>query len=605
MGRGGGSCNSKADDAVADDLSRPSPIHTTPKADANSVRLPKAPEDQIAVDDVEVMTRLLGELDGRVNDVVEREKELNASRGREYNASVWSTVWKKVGGDRVVEAGEGSQWGEVEQRLLKEYHAQAKGEGKEEVLRRLLGEKRERLMQRVEERRVEERKEAERVRKAAEAADTRAAEAEKEAMRLRMEAAFTSKEVERLQAERKTTEQEVRALRDEGRRLEAAVKELHAEASRQRKEHEREVEELKARLQRAEAERQQSEKAGADRHRREAEEAAAELRSLRRQVEEEKKGRSRAEEQLVADRAHGKEAEGEVKRLKERAVSADDRLTRLQGELAQAQKDAAFYRDRSSREASEGEERSRELDALQQQKRSLTSELQQLRKESEDSSREFAAMEGRVKELVQLRREAEQSKERIAQLEAESRELARARSDVERATERTRKLQAELDDVRAQLSRPRASPSPSPSPHSMLGKRGSDERQEEEDKDEAIADLQMRDDDADLKEPPHSPAAPALPPSRPSAAFAGRRSLAPTRQSGGAAAGSEEPVDPQSLSIPQLKSWLTEMDVSFPMKAEKKEFYVQLVYQALPELEHHFPRQQQTAAAARKGKKAR
>ena len=552
---------------------------------------------EVAVGDAEVVTRLLGELEGRVEEVVEREKELNASRGREHNLGVWGAVWKRVGGDRVVEGGEEGQWEDVQARLLKEYNAQAKGEGKEEVMRRLLGEKTQRLMQRVGERRAEERKEAERVRKAKEAAEARAAEAEKEAARLRLESAYTAKEVERVQAERKAGEEEKKALMEERRRLEGELRDLQAESKRQRREHEKEVEELKGRLQKVEAERQRGEKEGAERQRREAEEKDAEIRTLKRQMEEEKKGRSTAELQLAREREELEEIASEMKGAKERAVGSDDRLSRVQGELQTALKEAAFYRDRFSQEAGEGEERSRELESLQRKNKALAVEVQQLRKESEESSREYAQMEARVKELVQLRKEQEQAKERIAQLEAEAKDFNRSRSEIERAGERSHKLEAELersrersqtlqtevDDLRAQLSRRRP-----PSPIAVLGKRSREEREEEDKED---VDLQLDADDGDVGQSYASSLAPPVAAFRPST-FAGRRSLAPTRISSGGSstAGSEEPVDPHGLTIPQLKSWLTELNVDFPMKAQKRDFYVGLLYRTLPELQDVFPR---------------
>ena len=74
-------------------------------------------------------------------------------------------------------------------------------------------------------------------------------------------------------------------------------------------------------------------------------------------------------------------------------------------------------------------------------------------------------------------------------------------------------------------------------------------------------------------------AAPATAPYRP------RGSLAP------------QPLrDPNKLTIQELRSWLTSLDVEFPVKALPKASYVDLMYTEMPELETKYPR------AATKGK---
>jgi hypothetical protein len=49
--------------------------------------------------------------------------------------------------------------------------------------------------------------------------------------------------------------------------------------------------------------------------------------------------------------------------------------------------------------------------------------------------------------------------------------------------------------------------------------------------------------------------------------------------------------DPQSLSIPQLKSWLTSLNIEFPQKPQTKAWYIELAYDKLgDQLEAAFPR---------------
>ena len=191
---------------------------------------------EVAIGDATAVAELTAALDARVEEVVGRERELNASRSREHNASAWAAAWVKVGGDRVVEAADGAQWPELEARFLKEYEAKAAGEGREEVNRRLMGEKKDRLMARVAERRAEERKEAERVRKEKEALEKKAAEVEKEAARLRSDLTYAQKDAERLQAERKRADEEQKTAVLERRRAEEQLRaELEGRAGRAHK----------------------------------------------------------------------------------------------------------------------------------------------------------------------------------------------------------------------------------------------------------------------------------------------------------------------------------------------------------------------------------
>jgi len=48
---------------------------------------------------------------------------------------------------------------------------------------------------------------------------------------------------------------------------------------------------------------------------------------------------------------------------------------------------------------------------------------------------------------------------------------------------------------------------------------------------------------------------------------------------------SKEVDDPQSLTVMQLKSWLTRLNVTFPQQTKPKTFYLQLLYEHEPQLQ--------------------
>jgi hypothetical protein len=93
--------------------------------------------------------------------------------------------------------------------------------------------------------------------------------------------------------------------------------------------------------------------------------------------------------------------------------------------------------------------------------------------------------------------------------------------------------------------------------------------------------------DSEDDEPPAAAAA-APAPSR--AKKAAPAAAGGSTSSSAASSGSGVLRDPQSMTINELKSWLTSLDVSFPQKAQPKAWYVDLAYKSVPGLEEQFPK---------------
>ena len=531
---------------------------------------------EYAIGDADVQARLTALLTTRMDEVAERERRLNASQAREHNSAACAAAWKKVGGDALVDAADGTHWTDAEQRFLAEYEKHAKGEGKDDIGRRLLGDKKDLLMQRLVQRRAAELKEAEAVRKEKEAVEKRASKAEAELSQRLLEASYAKKELDRLQAERKAAEDEKKTAQHERNALQDQLREAQAEAKRARREHNTEVDDLCGRLKKAEAEskrfseqldltvreRKQSESEADDRHRRELAQKERELASMRRELQEATKDLDSArdaslEDKHASDARHEKERtawtaqlqakERELKALNAAHTDTDDRVVRLQSELKKAREDVEFYRDRAGAEAEANEE--------------LRAENARSKEKPEESQPKTSFK--KVMEGIDLQR-AQANSAAAAQSVDHSRKRRREDADVELKHGQEHDDGMQFDSVH----------------------------------DDDGGDVNGADEPSSRYPLPPS----SSPPARPSTAMSsgGRKSLAPSRVSTGAGAVSEEAVNPASLTIQQLKSWLTEMDVALPVKAGKRDFYVDLVYQHEPELEQHFPRRAQPAA---KGKK--
>ena len=565
-----------------------------------------------AVGEAAQVERLRQSVEAKMEEVVAQAMELNESRSREHNAQAFREAWKRVRGEQQLGSAEDErQWTQLEDALRAEYDKSARGEGREEMWRQLLSERKDQLVQRLMQRRTEERKQADRLKTEKEAAEKRAAEAERQTAQLTselwQEKEKLKQEVSRAEAERQRSEERIRAL-------EAQLKEAEREAKRVGKDSQAELEEARGRHRKAEAElrrvqeqleREQkersSEKASITRDQSRAQKQQQEeitrleaaVAASRRQVEDEKKASSREQEELrqrlqraEADRSR---LEDELKeaRGKERGLAAaqarlrekEEAMVELQRELAQARKDRDFYVSSSQREAEAAEEAKEEKRRLERRKAELETEMARRQKQGEEEEAlNNQQMEDRLKRLAAVEKENDALKA----------ELQRERSNAAH-------IHSELQQLQQQQP--------------VLGKR---RRKEEEDKSrDADMDMQPAADgyDAPAELDNHHAAAAAPRASSSSAAAgrashapaAGRRSLAPTRASvSGLSEG--EPVDPHSLTVQQLKSWLTELEVELPMKQEKRQFYIDRLFQALPELLDFFHNKPTAASAG--GKKS-
>ena len=275
---------------------------------------------------------------------------------------------------------------------------------------------------------------------------------------------------------------------------------------------------------------------------------------------------ARLERQLAAESDELKAKVKEMKALRDSSATADDRLTRSQGELLKAQQDVTFYKNRIQQETKAEESKSREATALHKMNQQLTEQVAQLTAAADDRSREYSQMEEKVQELVRTRKERTE-------------------------------LQAEVQRLTSQLQRLEASAASS---HSSEAPR---KRRREEEADEAKDDVSMPwrrtttgRSTTDRSSPPRC----ASPPARAPSTLSGRPSLAPRRFSGGAAGGAEEALDPAKLTVQGLEE-LADRDRRGPAvhSAAQAVLARHQVYLHVPELNEHFPRTQ----AAGKGKK--
>ena len=576
-----------------------------------------------AVGDMELLDALRKQLSDWVRDESERVRELNGTKSREHNQRVWSDVWKRAKGDSVVEeADDETAWTELEARVLSEYNNQARGEGRDEVVRERLAERRERMMARVMQRRAEERRQLTELQKSVAAKDKRVAELEKQVAKLDVE--LESERRTRGDEKRRAEEVEKRAEEDK-RRLErqlTEVKEQWKELQDEGKSRRKELQDSQSRMVALDAEVKASE---------------TEVRRLKEEVREASVRERRAEggskdRQTELDRAHSdlNKEKKEAERLTEQCRQLNEQLSSLRGDHSQVSvqtRELAKHLGQKGEELMEEKEKRRKAEAELRRVRNedvaqLEHTVTQLKEERRDAlDRERQAEEKTRKHEAELRtvrenvprmeeavKQSEETAQQIRQLKAELRD---ALDKQRQAEELTSKRDEELTRVKAELH--------SQSTTSSTGARQQsyDEQREEKQREAARGGKKRKlqdtaeEKDVDMEaDPPISP--PASPPSttssflppppRPSIA-ASRRSLAPTRLSvDGGSSASGEPANPNELTVPQLKSWLTELDVELPVRALKKDEYVDMVYNAMPELNDTFPRQ---VTAGKKAKKPR
>ena len=597
-----------------------------------------------AVGDVEHVDRLRKELSKWVSDESERVRELNTSKSRQHNAQVWAEVWKRAKGDSVVEeADDEAAWAELEAKVRSEYNRQARGEGIDEVCTEALAGRRQRMMARVMQRRAEERKQLSELQRTLAAREKRVAELERQVAKLEQEVEGEKRargeERRRVEEAAKRSEEDKRRAERELNELREQLKELQGEGKNTAKElneRQRRTATLEAELRASELEvrrvKEEAKEAAAERKRAEggSREKQAELDSLHselntrkkeygalsEQYEREKKAsdnlrtelnkaqreqtassdrQRRDEGELQQEREKRRKLEAEVKRMRDEELSpVEEELQRLKkhrrdaldrerlaeqqiSKLAAGLKELSEQRAKLEAEATQGREWRESL-------RQVNVELAEYKDEVKQLNAELEQQTSRVKELEQ------QAEERTRELERTNEARARLQAELQETKQRALEVGFELDDrVHSEEKRAEA----------RSKKRKIEEREEEKDED-------MEDATHHISPPasPHSSASSSsfmpLPP-RPSMAV-GRRSLAPTRLSDGKVNDSTEPADPNALSVQELKSWLTELDVELPVKALKKDEYVEKVYAAIPELLETYPRKTPAAKKAKKGR---
>ena len=600
----------------------------TKALDAASVKAHQVLSDT-AVGDVEHVDRLRKQLNEWIREEGEQVRELNAQRSREHNLRVWTDVWKRQKGDSVVEeADDETAWGELEARVVSEYNKQAKGEGREEVVRGQLAERRDRMMTRVMQRRLEERRQLTEARNVVAVKNRKVAELEGQIAKLDKQVAKLELELE---SERRTRSDDKRRVEEVERRAEeerkraerqiADVKEQLKEAQNTEKDRQRAMQESQTRGGRLEAEVKESQaknarleaelKASESKMRKVEEEAKAkesEVRRLRDDVKEAAERERRVEggskeklQELERVRAElsreRKERESEVRRLQQELKEAATRVERAEGGSKEGQEELLRLRGELSRER-------KEKTVLSERYRENEEELRLERESKAALLRTTGAAGKRIDQLSEdlsatrdeksaLQQQLDSEKQRVGVLNQELREAERSRSA----------LREELSTLRRQVEYEREEKS---SEDGRSKKRKLDEADEE--KDVGMPPL----DDHDHTSPPASPnpssaAAFLPPPPRPSTTANNRRSLAPTRRSDGSVNTSTDAQDPNTLTVQELKSWLTELDVLDKLSMQqvakmKKDDYVALVYKELPELEETFPMK---VAAGKKGRKGK
>ena len=571
--------------------------HLTKALEAAAVKAQQLLSDN-AVGDMEYVGQLRKQLSEWIRDESERVRELNVTKSREHNQRVWTDVWKRAKGDSVVEeADDEAAWTQLEAIVSSEYNRQAKGEGREEVLAEALAGRRERMMARVMQRRAEERRQLAELQKNVAAKDKRVAELEKQVAKLeleleserraggddrrRAEEADKRAEDDKKRWERQSSElrEQLKEVQDEGK---GRKKELHESQSRivileaEVKASESEVRRLKEEVKEASARERRAEGGSKERE--------AELDKLRRELSKEKK---------------------EAERLSEQNRQLNDQLRGLHSEQSKFNQQHAELGERYRRDEEQ-------LQQEREKRRKMEAELQRVRNE------EMAQLEEEVKQLKKDRRDAldreRRDEEQISKYEAELKRLREERTRMDEETKQVKELKEEVRDARDRERRAEELASKREAELTRLT-RELQEQREERKRGEARGTKrrleEIEEKDADMADsnhhisPPASPqsstSASLPPPPRPSMA-ASRRSLAPTRLSDGKLNDSTEPVDPSVLTVQELKSWLTELDVDLPMKLLKKDEYVEMVYAALPELNEMFPRK---VPASKKAKKAR
>ena len=510
---------------------------------------------ETAVGNLEHVEQLRKQLNEWIRDEAERVRELNVQKSREHNERVWTDVWKRAKGDSVVEeADEETAWSELEARVRSEYSKQAKGEGREEVLTARLAERRGRMIERVMRRRAEERRQLIKLQRDVEAKDKRVSELERQVAKLEME--LENERRTRSDEKRRGEEVEKRA-EDDKRRLERQLSELKEqlkEALEEGKGRRKELNENQSRIAALES----------DLRRLREEAQAAEARVKRAE------GGSK-ERQVEADslRSEVSREKKEASTLREQYKQSQEELDRLRSEVSRKEKESTVLRDRSRLD---GEE----LQQEKEKRRQLEAELRRVRDD------EIPQLEEKTRQAAHLKEERRDALDRQRQAE-----------------ERAAKLEQELQDERALRDEIRARQDRLAEQEQARGKKRRLENRDEQ----SNGDVDMPDTDhhhPPPASPPSSSSAFPPPAARPSMA-ASRRSLATSRVSLDGASSMSADVDPNELTIQQLKSRLTELDVELPMKPLKKDEYVEMLYGALPELNDTFPRK----VAAKKAKKGR
>lgn len=319
-------------------------------------------------------------------------------------------------------------------------------------------------------------------------------------------------------------------------------------------------------------------------------------------------------------------AESELKRTQKEYARVDKALAVAQAEAASAASSSHHssqqvhdLRAELASVQSSLVSKTSELTTLQGQFASFQQSLKSVEAETtRDSQAKDDAIKAKEKRIRSLEKSSEEAiSEREETIAEQTRTIERLQQDKSKDAKQTKALEAEMEMLRTQLERaqsaavaataaaaaaaasavpaynnPLGLPPPVAGPlvsrKSVLpssfgnGKRKSSPAQESSDDDEDVRsapDANMDDaasdessDDDDVVD-------------------AKRR--ASTSAAAAAAASSADLRDPAALTIAQLKSWLTSLDVEFPQKAQPKAFYVDLAYHTLGEpLERAFPRGQ-------------
>jgi len=566
-----------------------------------------------AVGDAEYVAELRKQLSEWLRDESSRARELNGTKSRDHNQKVWTDVWKRAKGDSVVEeADDETAWTELEARVMSEYNKQAKGEGREEVVRERLSERRERMMARVMQRRAEERRQLTEVKKEMAAKDQRVAELERQVAKLEQE---LESEKRAKGEEKRRTEEVGKHAEDEKRRLERQLSELREqlkelqgeEKSRRKEVHDSQsrIVSLKAELEASESKARRADEELKEAHARErraeggSKERQAELDSLRSELSREKKEHAKVSEQYKREREELDSLRNELSKERKQSTELSERNRQDGGELLQEKEKRRKLETEVKRMREDDEEKVKQL------KEERRDALDKQRQAEEQRSKFEVEVKRAREELFQLREEAHQVEEKLSQARQVKEELRDALDRERQAEELTRKREEELTRLRSELR------SQTDRVQQLQDEQSAERlREDVRGKKRKLEDREEEKDDADMADsnhhtsPPASPhsATSSFPPPPPRPSMAARRSLAPSRLSDGKANDSTEPVDPNGLTVQELKSWLTELDVELPMKPMKKDEYVEMVYGALPELSEVYPRKVPAAKKAKKGR---